>query len=138
MTTVAPVRKPLFSFSDVEAKKASPTTLNQIIKDVLRDNNDACYADMEPFLLPPGISGSKTFDQAYAVEALLKHDAKNGGRIAVVMESQRLSRRMLWDRIQSVLRSVGFKVSHGRIVGLLEDKSGENGDNNDSGQPDIE
>lgn len=132
-------RKSLFKFSEVEAKQASPTTLNQIIKEVLRASNDACYSEMERWLLPPGVSGSKSFDQAYAVETVLKHDAINGGRIAVVMESQGLSRRLLWDRIQSVLRSVGFKISHGRLVGLLEDmRDRKDAENDDSGQPDIE
>ncbi len=132
-------RKSLYKFSEVEAKQASPTTINQIVKDVLRANDDACYTDMEQWLLPPGVSGSRSFDQAYAVETLLTHDAKNGGRIAVIMVSQRLSHRMLWDRLQTVLRGVGFKLSHGRLVGLLEDKSASKDDNgNDSGQPDID
>lgn len=132
-------RKALFSFSEVEAKKASPTTINQIIKDVMRASNDACYSEMERWLLPPGVSGSRSFDQAYAVEVVLKHDAQNGGRIAVIMESQGLSRRLLWDRIQSVLRSVGFKFSHGRLVGVLEDmRDRKDSENDDMGQPDVE
>ena len=133
------VRKPLFSFSEVEAKKASPITINQIIKDVLRASNDACYSEMEQWLLPPGVSGSRSFDQAYAVEVVLKHDSSNGGRIASIMESHGLSRRLLWDRIQSVLRSVGFKFSHGRLVGLIEDmRDRKDSDNDDMGQPDID
>lgn len=129
----------LFKFSEVEAKKASPATINQIVKDVLRAKDDACYVEMERFLLPPGVSGSKAFDQAYAVGVLLNHDAKNGGRLAVVMESQGLSRRLLWDRLQAVLRSVGFHIKHGRLVGLIEDlRSKEEAENGDIGQPDIE
>lgn len=139
VTVTATTRKSLYNFSEVEAKQASPTTLNQIIKDVLRASNGACYSDMERWLLPPGVSGSKAFDQAYAVETVLKHDAMNGGRIAVVMESQGLSRRLLWDRVQSVLRSVGFKISHGRLMGILEDmRDRKDAENDDSGQPDIE
>jgi hypothetical protein len=35
---------------------------------------------------------------------------------------------MIFDEIIKVYRKAGFKVSHGRIVGLLEDHSDENGD----------
>ena len=143
MATVSQaVRKSLFRFSEVEAKQASPLTLNTLVKDVLRANNDACYVEMEKYLLPPGISGSKSFDQAYAVSVLLQHDSDNGGRIATVMDSQNLSRRLLWDRLQSVLRNVGFKFAHGRMVGLLEhhvDRDTDKGDKGEeNGQPDIE
>lgn len=138
MATVT-IRKALFSFSEVEAKKASPTTINQIIKDVLRASNDACYSEMERWLLPPGVSGSRSFDQAYAVEALLKHDAINGGRISVIMESQGLSRRLLWDRIMSVLRAVGFRFSHGRLIGVIEDmRDRKDAEDDNIGQPDVE
>jgi hypothetical protein len=126
----------LFKFSEVEAKRASPATLNAIIKDVLRANNDACYIDLERFLLPPGVSGSKTFDQAYAVERLLEHDVKNGKRLATAMKDQGLSHRLIWDRLYAVLRAVGFQMKHGRLVGLLEDQTVKNDD--EIGQPDIE
>jgi hypothetical protein len=37
------------------------------------------------------------------------------------------------------LRSVGFKFSHGRLVGLLEDHSKrESANDDDNGQPDID
>lgn len=52
----------LYRFSEVKAKKASPATLNNMIKDVLRKNNDVCYIELERFLLPLGVAGSKAFD----------------------------------------------------------------------------
>jgi hypothetical protein len=128
----------LYSFIEVEAKKASPSTLREIVKGVLRADDGACYSDMEPFLMPPGTSGSRSFDQAYAVDVLLAHDARQKGQIAIKMvDTQTLNRRALWDILQNVLRSSGFKMRHGRLVGLLEHKKSEE-DENGGGQPDID
>lgn len=126
----------IFKFSEVEAKKASPQTLRQGIKDVIQADNDACWMDMEPYLIPPGVAGSREYDHAYAVDVLLKHDAKHGGRIFLFMESNRMPRRMVWDEVVKVCRQVGFRFHNGRLVGLLEDKSNENGSDN-AGADDI-
>ena len=130
----------LYRFSEVEAKTAKPLAVTSIIKDVLRADDDACYAEMERFLLPGGVSGAKAFDQAYAVGVLLKHDSLHGGRIATVMESTGMSRRLLWDRLHNVLRQVGFQLKHGRLVGVLEDQRPAKNEKSDDdfGQPDIE
>ena len=90
---------------------------------------------MERYLIPPGKSGSREYDHAYAVGVLLKHDALNAGRITEMMESTGMSQRMLWDEIVKVYRGAGFRMAHGRLVGLLEDKSDEtgNGDNREDG-----
>jgi hypothetical protein len=131
--------KALYRFSDVEAKKAAPATVIDAVRGVLSAAEDACYCEIERFLLPPGVSGSRTFDQAYAVDALLKHDALHGGRIATIMESTGMSRRLLWDRLQGVLRRAGFQMSHGRLTGLLEDFSEQKKNGKDEpGQPDID
>lgn len=121
----------LWKFSDVEAKKASPATTREIIKEILKADDDACANEIERFLIPPGVAGSREYDHAYAVGVLLKHDAIHGGRIATVMEATGLARRMLWDELVKVYRNVGFQFKHGRLVGLLEDKSNENGNDND-------
>ncbi len=135
-------KKALFKFSEVEAKTAKPSTINQVIKEVLRADDDACYSELEPYLVPPGLSGSRQFDQAYAVGVLLEHDRRNGGRIRLVMDNSTLTERLLWDKLQSVLRQVGFRMRHGRLVGLLEDQSGKkqpvDQENGDVGQPDID
>jgi hypothetical protein len=126
--------KSLFKFSDVEAKKANPATTREIIKEVLKANDDQCADEIERFLMPPGVAGSREYDHAYAVGVLLKHDGLNGGRIATVMEATGLSRRMLWEELVKVYRSVGFQIKHGRLVGLLEDKSADsNGDDREDG-----
>jgi hypothetical protein len=117
--------KSLFKFSDVEAKKASPATTREIIRSILKANDDACADEIERFLMPPGMSGSREYDHAYAVGVLLKHDAKNNGALATLMESTGLSRRMLWDWLVRVYVSAGFQFKHGRLVGLLEDKSSD-------------
>lgn len=121
----------LWKFSDVEAKKATPATLREEIKIVLKENDDACASEMERYLIPPGKAGSREYDHAYAVGVLLKHDALNGARIATMMDSTGMSQRMLWDEIVKVYRHVGFQFKHGRLVGLIEDKSGDNGNGDD-------
>ena len=128
----------LYSFIDVEAKTASPSTLRDIVKGVLRADDGACYSAMELYLMPPGISGSRSFDQAYAVKVLMVHDGKQEGQIATKMaDTPTLNHRALWDILQNVLRSSGFKMRHGRLVGLLEHKKPEE-DENGGGQPDID
>ena len=126
--------KSLFSITEVEAKTAKPMAVNSIIKDVLKANDEKAWADIERYLMPPGVSGSRQFDQAYAVKSLLDADAETGGRIAIVMESTGMSRRMLWDRLHAVLKSVGFRMSHGRLLGGMD----ENVDTSENGQPDVE
>lgn len=126
--------KSLWKFSEVEAKKANPATIRECVRDVVKADDDACADEIERFLMPPGVSGSREYDHAYAIGVLLKYDAINGGRIATIMESTGLSRRMLWDHLVSVYRTAGFKFSHGRLVGLLEDKSADaNGDDREDG-----
>ena len=126
----------LYSFTEVEAKTASPSTLREIVKSVLRADDGVCYSEMEAYLMPPGVSGSRAFDQAYAVKVLMSHDAEQKGQIATKMaDTPTLNHRALWDILQNVLRSSGFKMKHGRLVGILEHKKDEN---DDDGQPDID
>lgn len=128
----------MYNFADVEAKLASPATIKELVKNVLRANDGACYAEIEKFLMPPGKTGSRAFDQAHSVITLLKHDAEHESAIATVMAATpTLNERILWDILQSVLRGVGFKMQHGRLTGLLEHKPKKDGDDN-SGQPDID
>ena len=126
----------LFKFSEVEAKQARPQTLRDAIKIVIRADDDACWGEMEKFLIPPGRSGSREYDHAYAVDVLLRHDEMHGGRIAMIMDSTGMPRRMLWDEVVKVCRQVGFRFHNGRLIGLLEDKSNENG--NAAGSDDVE
>jgi len=118
--------KAIFRFSEVEAKKANPKTLRGFIKDVLKADDDACWCDMEGFLRPPGESGSREYDHAYAVQVLLKHDALHGGTIGTVMEATGMKQRLLWDELVKVIREAGFRFRHGRLVGVLEDMREDN------------
>ncbi len=128
----------LYSFTEVEAKKASPSTLRDIIKGVLRAKDGVCYSEMEPYLMPPGVRGSRSFDQHSAVMVLMAHDAENKGQIATKMsDTPTLNHRALWDILQGVLRSTGFKMRHGRLIGLLEHQKPEE-EENGGGQPDID
>lgn len=128
----------LYRFSDVEAQNPTPDCIREAIRSVLVADGDACYMDMEPYLMAPGVCGSRFFDQALAVETLLKHDREGEGRIAKLMtEKPTLVRRGIWDELQKVLRKAGFKIKHGRVAGLLENRETPE-DENESGQPDID
>lgn len=127
----------LYRFSDVEAQNPTSPTISDAIKNVLRANNDACYIEMEQYLLPPGVTGSKYFDQANAVRVLLDHDRDGDAALTRMMaETTTLKQRQLWDYLQRVLRNAGFKMKHGRLAGLLEGPS--TAKENDDGQPDID
>ncbi len=128
----------LYSFADVEANNPPKSTVSDSVVNVLRGQDGACYAEMEPYLLAPGVSGSRFFDQAYAVDVLLRHDREGDGMIAKIMvNTPTLKRRTLWDVLQKVLRTTGFKMRHGRLVGLLEHRPDEE-PKEDDGQPDID
>lgn len=127
----------LFNFTDVLAKNATTKNIQDAINDVLKSDDNACYNEMEPRLLPPGIAGSRFYDQAAAVAILLSHDKVHGGIIHTMMVEKRLNERMLWDLMYKALRKAGFKMKSGRLIGLLEDKSDQNGEEA-QGVPDIE
>ena len=118
----------LFNFSDVLAKNASSSTILEELIKVLHADDNACYEEMEPRLMPPGVAGSRFYDQHAAVMIMLAHDKLHGGMIHIMMTEQRLSERMLWDYMYKALKKAGFKMKSGRLIGLLEDKSDQNGD----------
>jgi hypothetical protein len=128
----------LYNFGDVEANNPPKQHIRDMVAAVLRADNGACYADMEAYLLPPGVTGSKSFDQAFSVRVLLDHDKDTGGHIASAMAATpTLKHRTLWDTLQTVLRNSGFKMRHGRLAGLLENRQTET-ENGDDGQPDLD
>lgn len=124
----------VFSYRDTEAKVAKPLAVTEIIRSHLR--SDECWGSIEPYIMPPGVAGSKYFDQALAVEALLTYDAEKGkGALNAMMnKSPQLSRRVLWDRLHDQIRKGGFKMQHGRLIGLLEDHVNQE----DNGHPDVD
>lgn len=129
----------LYSFTDVEANNPQKLTLRDLIATVLRKDKGRCYAEMEPYLLAPGVSGSRYFDQAYAVQVLLTHDREGDGQLAKIMvNTPTLKHRTLWDELQFVLRKSGFKMKHGRLIGLLEHRPKADDEKEDDGQPDID
>lgn len=129
----------LYNFVDVEAKLAQPSTIRDLVRNVLRHNNGACYAEIEPLLMPPGKTGSRSFDQHMAVIILLRFDAEYEQHIKGFQDSKpSMNHRALWEVLQSVLRNSGFKMQHGRLTGLLDHKPNDKSENNETGQPDID
>lgn len=127
----------LFDFNSVQASAAQPTVINDAIAAVLGADDGACYAEMERYLMAPGVTGSKSFDQGRAVIILLKHDKKGDGKIALIMsKTASLTEHALWSRLSTVLRKTGFKFKFGRLVGLLEHKA-DNENEFSASEPDV-
>jgi hypothetical protein len=78
---------------------------------------DGVWDEMEKYLVPPGVEGSKAFDQIQSVNVLRKHDKK--GYLA------KYNGRMLWIELSKALPYIGFRMQHGRVVGVLEHKPKE-------------
>ena len=117
----------LYSFSEVQAKRATPSTVYNIIEDLLKANDDACYSEMERYLRGAARTGSSQFDHAHCVRILLDHDKNDGGRLHIAVQEKDLTEREIWDRLIAVLRKAGFKFQHGKLTGLLiEDQREEN------------
>lgn len=134
---------PIFNVKEVAAKTARPTTILAAIREVVlhedEDGVTACYDIIEARLVPPGKAGSRAFDQSDAVADLLHYDRELNGTINTIVTSTGMTKRLLWDYLYKVLRQMGFKMSHGRLVGLLEDKSKQSVETeDDQGQPDID
>lgn len=112
------------NFGNALASVASPKVIADVLRDLL--SNQDLWGKVEPFVLPPGVCGSKSFDQANIVREIKDYDAKKGNRVAAFG----LSDRILWNYIYRELQKV-FQCSHGRVLGLLEDKRGH--DNAETG-----
>lgn len=99
-----------------ELAVGKPSSLRNEVREAL--HNDALYLKLADYFSPPGVTGSKAYDQGVAVQKMLDWDVeKNGGKIT----AYKASHRELWVHIYAVLGGA-FQVSHGRIVGLLEVK----------------
>lgn len=134
---------PIFNIKEVAAKTARPTNILAAVREVLLHEDaegvTACYDIIEARLVPPGKAGSRSFDQADAIADLLKYDRELSGTINTIMASTGMTKRLLWDYLYKVLRQMGFKMAHGRLVGVLEDKSKQQTtDDDEQGQPDVD
>jgi hypothetical protein len=93
-----------------------PSTLRNEIRAAL--HNDELYLTVADYFSPPGVTGSKAYDQGVAVQKILDWDVeKNGKKIS----AYKASHRELWVHVYAVLGGA-FQVSHGRVIGLLEVK----------------
>jgi hypothetical protein len=133
----------LYDLEAIVNKNPKPDHIKAIIKAGLLHKKAACYKEMEPYLRAPGVCGSKAFDQGNAVNILLKHDflsvnSDGGGTLSVgplrqKMNATKANEREVWDRLVSVLRDIGMRFRHGRLVGepAISDQS------DDDGAPDV-
>lgn len=135
----------LYDIVAISNNNPKPDTIKSVIKDIVLWKDGACYREMERYLRAPGVTGSKAFDQGNSVNVLLKWDHLKAnsdendrtlrvGRLRAIMNGTKANEREVWDRLVSVLRDIGFRFKHGRLVGAIsiEDQA------DDDGAPDID
>ena len=108
------------TFSNVESKKARPADFRHIIGSVFKAENDACWIECRPYLMPPGIDGSAQWDHCEVINIILKHDSIHGGNIATYMVANNISKSALWQPVANCIRRAGFDMQNGRVYGMLE------------------
>lgn len=93
-----------------------PSTLRNEVREAL--HNDDLYKSLAPYFSPPGLTGSKAYDQGVSMQKLLDWDkTKNDEKIG----AYKATHRELWVHVYAILGGA-FEVYHGRIIGLLEMK----------------
>lgn len=126
----------MYIFKEVDKGKDTAVNLRVHIHNMFRDDEEL-YSTCERYLMPPGVEGAKSFDQAEV--ARLVKECSIGYSATRNMKDPLASipARTVWDLIYSVLRKAGFKMQHGRIMGLLENLKPKD-EPVEEGQPDIE
>ena len=90
-------------------------TIRERIKAVILDKD--CWEEMEPMLMG-NYSGNRSFDHAYAVDVLLKHDEKHGNHVhACMASSPAQNRAQVWTHLSKVITGIGFEFQSGVMVG---------------------
>jgi len=103
-----------YDYAKAEASLAKPAVVRDEINRALKA--PGVWTTIEPYVKPPGVTGSKYYDQANAVIAILEWDEEeNDGVIA----SFGLDDRAIWKYMYKLFATV-FQVSQGRVMGLLE------------------
>jgi hypothetical protein len=104
-----------FDIKQVFSNEPRPKKLRDMIVELCLSDN--VWEEMEKYLLPPGIEGSKQFDHAQTVNVLRKYDF-NG-------YLENYNGRAIWIELSKALPYIGFKMQHGRVTGLLDHKPKE-------------
>ena len=118
----------------VSNDKVEYMKIKDVIKEILLADENKCWSEIEPYIISPGVCGSRSFDQHQAVCILRTHDVQ--AKIPLGVPD-----RLLWTEMYKVLQYIGFKVQYGRITGLLEYRKPEKSQEDDSlnpGEPDID
>jgi hypothetical protein len=120
-----------FDIIALNAKQPQVRNHKAAIKAMLLKDSAALYGKIEDYLTVPGITGRTQFDQALVADTI-KHDAEEkkstDSDAAIVAE---LSHADIWRHVPSILSAMGLDVRRGKVVGLLEDQSGD--DHDDTG-----
>jgi hypothetical protein len=109
----SPSRELVLSFNEAESRRGNHDSIRQTIRMALRD--DKLFRTVQAYLVPKGICGRKSFDQALAVQAIIDWDLKNGKKIA----DFKLDHARLWNFTYQVIGQV-MLTSRGRLLGYQE------------------
>ena len=111
--------------SALAALKGDPVSLKANIREVILHNNEEAFKKMRPRIFAPGIDGNPHFDHKGALDPFYEKDAELGGKVALFMRENGMKGPYLWTAIARVLRSMGWDMKNGYIVGIaqaIEDK----------------
>lgn len=101
--------------------KGDPKDVKQMIKDVLFHNNEEAWKLMKRFILAPGINGNRHYDHCKALDHFLKKDRDDlGGKVTEWIDANGLRLPALWNMVARILRSMGWDLKNGYIVGIQD------------------
>mgnify|MGYP000854454379 CR=1 FL=1 len=114
-------------YSNIKSSRKAPVTLRNYVDLIFQANEDACWNECLPYLSPPGIEGSTSWDQKAVIDIILRHDQLkgNGSHITNYMFNNGMTKVMLWSEVVKVIRKAGFDMRRGRLMGVLEHKPEE-------------
>ena len=106
--------------ASVMALKGDPSDIKDSIRRVLLDESEECFKAMRPFIFAPGIDGNPHYDHKSALDHFYKKDAEMGGGVRLYVDENGLKNPALWNMVARVLRSMGWDMKNGYIVGVQD------------------
>lgn len=108
------------TLTELMALKGDPKDVQQMIKAVLLHNEEEVWQAMKRFIQAPGINGNPHYDHCKALDHFLKKDRELGGHISEWIDTNGLRAPALWNMIARILRSMGWDLKNGYIVGIQD------------------
>lgn len=115
----------VYDVNEVARGHLPDKTLRDYIKDLILVEDGTLWSLMEPYFIPPGKEGRRDFDHALAVAQLKRFSNLTAKEKKMPDPLETHNTAYLIPHLLKVLGTIGFMLSHGKIVGLKKDT--ENG-----------